>query len=258
MTDLEEGLPRTWQHESPGTTPVNGSTIGSSRQKDNFEILEFQPGDSINPYNWSESKKWLVGGCLLVGTLLLPLNGTSITIAAREINAEFGISDEHFTHSYVSSPLPWYTPRLPHSNITWILIRSFPPVDGHQLERRRCGLRRRLPATVRGHRRSSWLPHLLRLLLPDAHPPGFSDQLRNAGHHSLLLRRLCGPARERDRQHHTGFVGGRKGSLAPRGTLHPPVCGRQHAWAPGLRRCRAASWMEMVRRVQYISHALRY
>lgn len=58
------------------------------------------PDDPDNPFKWSLSRKLAITAVALVGTLLFQLNGTSITVAATEINAAFGISDASFPNSY--------------------------------------------------------------------------------------------------------------------------------------------------------------
>ncbi|EMC92033.1 hypothetical protein BAUCODRAFT_115307 [Baudoinia panamericana UAMH 10762] len=64
-------------------------------------ILDWDgPNDSANPFNWPESRKWMVIGAALLCTLTVPWNGTSITVAAQEINQQFGISDANFPNSY--------------------------------------------------------------------------------------------------------------------------------------------------------------
>ncbi|KAL2356942.1 putative MFS transporter [Cryomyces antarcticus] len=58
------------------------------------------PNDPENPFNWPKSKKWLLTLTAAFVTLIVCVNGTSITVAAEEINQQFGVSDEHFPHSY--------------------------------------------------------------------------------------------------------------------------------------------------------------
>lgn len=67
----------------------------------NIQVLDWDgPNDPGNPINWTNARKWIVTGAALFGTLIIPLNGTSITAAAVQINDEFGISDANFPHSY--------------------------------------------------------------------------------------------------------------------------------------------------------------
>lgn len=63
-------------------------------------VLTWDTSDHAYPRNWSSNRKWLIIGTTLLCTFSLPLNGTSITIAAAEINAEFNVSDVAFPHSY--------------------------------------------------------------------------------------------------------------------------------------------------------------
>jgi len=72
----------------------------SSAEKDASLVDWDGPDDLANPYNWPIMRKRLVTGIALLSTLLVPLNGTSITVAAIEINEQFGISDATFPHSY--------------------------------------------------------------------------------------------------------------------------------------------------------------
>ncbi|KAK0873381.1 hypothetical protein LTR87_012009 [Friedmanniomyces endolithicus] len=84
---------------------ISSSGGGNSSQSTSVEkdskILDWDsPTDPGNPHNWSLKRKRLVTGIALLSTLLVPLNGTSITVAAAEINQEFGISDATFPNSY--------------------------------------------------------------------------------------------------------------------------------------------------------------
>jgi len=58
------------------------------------------PDDSDNPFKWSMYRKLAITAVALIGTLIFQMNGTSITVAAIEINREFGISDASFPNSY--------------------------------------------------------------------------------------------------------------------------------------------------------------
>ncbi|KAK5722898.1 hypothetical protein LTR17_014201 [Elasticomyces elasticus] len=79
----------------------DGLDSNSSSVEKNSTILDWDgPNDPGNPYNWSLTRKRLVTGIALLSTLLVPLNGTSITVAAIEINEQYGISDAAFPHSY--------------------------------------------------------------------------------------------------------------------------------------------------------------
>ena len=88
-------------------TPFSAS---SSEEKQNsleqdgpeteVQTLDWEPNDPANPQNFSKARKWLIAGTAMLGTLLIPLNGTSITVAAHEIDAQFGISDAGFPNGY--------------------------------------------------------------------------------------------------------------------------------------------------------------
>ncbi|CAK3796080.1 related to synaptic vesicle transporter SVOP and related transporters (major facilitator superfamily) [Lecanosticta acicola] len=68
--------------------------------KDHF-LIDFAPNDPGDPHNWSTARKWLQVCLALYATLALPLNGTSITIAADAISHDFGITDTpYFSNSY--------------------------------------------------------------------------------------------------------------------------------------------------------------
>ncbi|KAF7194360.1 Citrinin biosynthesis cluster MFS transporter mrr1 [Pseudocercospora fuligena] len=101
VEDVEGGRGRKWQSYSSDSTPVNSSPNPSLREKEENEVFTFEENDKRNPYNWSNSRKWLLAGISLAGTLFLPLNGTSITIAAAQLGEEFNVSDTaHFTNTY--------------------------------------------------------------------------------------------------------------------------------------------------------------
>jgi len=90
---------------SPGllTTSPHAAGLDSrttSTGKDQVILTWDGPHDPGNPYNWSLHRKWLVTGTALFATLIVPLNGSSITVAAEEINARFGVSDASFPNSY--------------------------------------------------------------------------------------------------------------------------------------------------------------
>ena len=66
-----------------------------------IQIVDWDgPNDPANPHNWSKARKWVITGAAIIGTLLIPLNGTSITVAAHEIDARFSVSDSVFPNSY--------------------------------------------------------------------------------------------------------------------------------------------------------------
>ncbi|KXT05305.1 hypothetical protein AC578_11033 [Pseudocercospora eumusae] len=102
VEDVEGGRGRKWQSYSSDSTPVNSSPNPSLREKkENIEVFAFEENDYRNPHNWSNGRKWLLADISLLGTLFLPLNGTSITIAAAQLGEEFSVSDTaHFTNTY--------------------------------------------------------------------------------------------------------------------------------------------------------------
>lgn len=88
-------------HSVAGPREETGGTHQDGSNANEVTVLGWDGhNDPHNPYNWSKTRKWLVTGAALIGTLIIPLNGTSITVAAKEINMEFGISDVSFPNSY--------------------------------------------------------------------------------------------------------------------------------------------------------------
>lgn len=98
MTTSERDL---LPNATPALSECNAISTSSLDVKD-AEFLDFEGStDKGNPYNWSESRKWFVTAVALMGTLTMPMNGTSITVAADQINRQFGVSDtDTFTNSY--------------------------------------------------------------------------------------------------------------------------------------------------------------
>ena len=58
------------------------------------------PNDPANPRNFSPIRKWAITSAALLATLLIPMNGTSITAATSQIISEFNVSNEPFPNSY--------------------------------------------------------------------------------------------------------------------------------------------------------------
>lgn len=56
--------------------------------------------DPSNPRNFTATRKWTITSAALLATLLIPMNGTSITAATPRIISEFNISNELFPNSY--------------------------------------------------------------------------------------------------------------------------------------------------------------
>ncbi|KXT10636.1 hypothetical protein AC579_1255 [Pseudocercospora musae] len=102
VEDVEGRRGRTWPSYSSDSTPVNSSPNPSLRKrKEHIEVFAFEENDKRNPYHWSARRKWLLATISLLGTLTLPLNGTSITIAAAQLGEEFGVGDTaHLTNTY--------------------------------------------------------------------------------------------------------------------------------------------------------------
>lgn len=98
-TETEKRLSRDEEAGSP--CPSSQSDFNHSTDNKNQDALDWDgPNDPNNPHNFSNAKKWLITSSALLLTLLVPINGTSITVAARQINADFGISDASFPNSY--------------------------------------------------------------------------------------------------------------------------------------------------------------
>ena len=58
------------------------------------------PDDPQNPRNFSQVRKWTIVCASLLATLVIPLNGTSITVATAQIDAAFNVSNHPFPNSY--------------------------------------------------------------------------------------------------------------------------------------------------------------
>lgn len=56
--------------------------------------------DPSNPRNFTATRKWTITSAALFATLLIPMNGTSITAATPQIISEFNISNAPFPNSY--------------------------------------------------------------------------------------------------------------------------------------------------------------
>ncbi|KAK3696509.1 hypothetical protein LTR37_017927 [Vermiconidia calcicola] len=100
----QTGQSTTEAGDSPFTASSSqekGDQTGQDRSKDAVQILDWDgTNDPTNPRNFSKTWKWIITGAALLGTLVIPLNGTSITVARQELNAEFNVSDATFPHSY--------------------------------------------------------------------------------------------------------------------------------------------------------------
>nr|POF23937.1 efflux pump rdc3 [Quercus suber] len=87
---------------SSTSSATSNATTGPGQGIGEIRVLDWDgPEDPTNPYNWSLTRKWFVAGTALIGTLIVPLNGTSITVAAAAIGEEFHVSDGAvFTNTY--------------------------------------------------------------------------------------------------------------------------------------------------------------
>ena len=73
----------------------------SSDENSDHLIVDWDgPSDAANPHNFSKARKWMITIAAITGTLLIPLNGTSITVASHEIAAAFNVSDSPFPNTY--------------------------------------------------------------------------------------------------------------------------------------------------------------
>lgn len=73
----------------------------SANKHGEIRVIDWDgPNDPENPANWSRARKWMVLGAALLGTLIIPLNGTSITVAHEQLAAVFNFSEETFPYSY--------------------------------------------------------------------------------------------------------------------------------------------------------------
>ncbi|EON62309.1 hypothetical protein W97_01530 [Coniosporium apollinis CBS 100218] len=80
---------------------ANGDQHNRSSDSDQTSVVSWDgPSDPANPFNWPTSRKWLITLTTCFITLIVGINATAIASAAEEINHEFGVSDEHFPHSY--------------------------------------------------------------------------------------------------------------------------------------------------------------
>jgi hypothetical protein len=73
----------------------DGPSLGETATNGSWE--EYNPD---NPRNFSEARKWTIVAASFLATLLVPMNGTSITASTSEISANFDISNHPFPNSY--------------------------------------------------------------------------------------------------------------------------------------------------------------
>ncbi|WPH03430.1 Hypothetical protein R9X50_00631000 [Acrodontium crateriforme] len=87
--------------ESSRPSSDRNTRLDLENRRSSIQVLDWDgPRDPGNPYNWSFTQKMLVTGTALLGTFLVPLNGTSMTVYTTPINREFGVSDASFPNSY--------------------------------------------------------------------------------------------------------------------------------------------------------------
>ena len=95
----DESLQVTIPDEEQHVYQQNQPDVASGDELD-FQLVDWEPNDPENPFNWKKSKKLSVTILSLLGTFLFLINGTAITVAAADINESFGISDASFPNSY--------------------------------------------------------------------------------------------------------------------------------------------------------------
>jgi hypothetical protein len=76
--------------EKDGTSLGETATNGSWDEQHNPD----------NARNFGEARKWTIVAASFLATLLVPMNGTSITASTAEISANFDISNHPFPNSY--------------------------------------------------------------------------------------------------------------------------------------------------------------
>ncbi|KAK3047772.1 hypothetical protein LTR09_010887 [Extremus antarcticus] len=100
----ERSRPATTGDTSPFSTASSeekASPTPTPKQDGDVEVLEWDdPNDPANPVNFSKTRKWVITLSCLLGTLLIPLNGTSITVAHEQLDRVFNINESVFPHSY--------------------------------------------------------------------------------------------------------------------------------------------------------------
>ncbi|KAK5164599.1 uncharacterized protein LTR77_009805 [Saxophila tyrrhenica] len=86
---------------STASSEEKATNDARSKEPGEIEILDWHdPSDPANPINYSTTKKWLITGAALFGTLIIPLNGTSITVAHEQLDGAFNVNESSFPHSY--------------------------------------------------------------------------------------------------------------------------------------------------------------
>lgn len=86
---------------STSSTEEKAPPSPTPKQDDEVEVLGWDdPNDPANPVNFSTARKWLITGACILGTLIIPLNGTSITVAHEALAHDFNIDESVFPHTY--------------------------------------------------------------------------------------------------------------------------------------------------------------
>lgn len=96
--------PPSYGDDSPFSTASSTEKVsgeGATKQASDVRVIDWDgPNDPGNPLNWSPVRKWMTLGAALLGTLIIPLNGTSITVAHEQLATAFNFSEETFPYSY--------------------------------------------------------------------------------------------------------------------------------------------------------------
>lgn len=65
-----------------------------------YRITWDGPNDPTNPRNFTAARKWTITSAAFLATILIPMNGTSITAATAQISQDFNISNDPFPNIY--------------------------------------------------------------------------------------------------------------------------------------------------------------
>lgn len=94
--ELEKVASNDKEEESPVRRVSSAQRIAHAVQK----LQWHGPNDPHNPKNFSKARKWAITGVAILGTLIIPMNGTSITVATNQISDRFNVSNDPFPNSY--------------------------------------------------------------------------------------------------------------------------------------------------------------
>ncbi|KAF4552858.1 MFS-type transporter-like protein 66 [Elsinoe fawcettii] len=79
----------------------SGLSRSQMEQSSQPRIVDWDgPNDPDNPFNWTKSRKLVINILCLIATLSCNANATTLTVAWRETNLIYGISDDTFPNSY--------------------------------------------------------------------------------------------------------------------------------------------------------------